>query len=167
MTKEPDLGKIGALVDRLESVDAFERRDAIERLALMTQQRFEFRWTGGESERAQAVQRWRTWIERERKRRKDRRVRASFKVLSTLQISGGKLDMKKIEAALHGIPEKEAGALLEEIFEKLKVAADTTGALPPCERCGEKPSTVHCTERRDDGTYERTRLCEVCAGLGS
>ena len=63
------LERLNRYVSGLESGDAFERRDAIESLALHTQERLGFRWCGDDAQRDRAVRRWRRWLRRETRKR--------------------------------------------------------------------------------------------------
>ena len=159
MADEPDIRLIQELIDALESEDAFERRQAIESLALITLQRLDFRWTGSEPDRARAVERWRRWLNRERKRRKGRQVQATIQILS-----GGSIDKQALEQALKGLPPKQKQALIAQVLAKVtQGAAQGAGGHAPCDACAKRPATVKITSREADGSYGQRSLCEICA----
>jgi hypothetical protein len=157
---ESDLRRIRRLVDELESDDAFERRDAIESLALTTQLRLGFDWRAGEEERKRAVRRWRRWLEDESERRRGDDVQATIQLLAH-----GQADPAALQKLLSGLPPAQKKALLAKLVIA-KAAAEAPGSVPhaPCERCMKRPSTVRVTSLTTEGTYEQVALCEVCAG---
>ena len=159
MPEEVDLKRVAALVDQLESEDAFERRQAIEALAVFTQQRLDFRWTASPEERAAAVERWRKWLKRERRRRQGKDVQATIQILS-----GGAISQAALEKALEHLPPKQKQALIAQVLAKVTQGSmQSPGAHPPCEVCAKRPATVKITTRAPDGQYVQQALCEVCA----
>lgn len=144
------------LVVALGSDDAFERRDAIERLALLTHQRLDYRWNGDDSERGQALTRWRRWLKREKKRRRGRKTQKTIQIFAD-----GKVDKKSVEEALKGLPPGQKKAILANILAKVTVAS--LGGQPACAECSRRPATAQVTTLQPDGTYRQRKVCEVCA----
>src|SRR5262249_55025769 len=146
--------------------DAFARRQAIENLALLTQQRLDFSWRGGADERAASIERWKKWVAREERRRKGGGLKAAVELLQSVEVPiGGAANLQEaLEKAFKDLPPEHKKALIAQMLAK--VAADTqTGAShDSCERCKKRPATVKITSRTKAGAYEQTALCEVCAG---
>ncbi len=158
MSEEVDLQVLRRLIEGLESEDAFERRQAIESLAVVTQQRLDFSWRGSAEERTLAVKRWRKWLGREEKRRKGRQVQATIQILAS-----GAIDQKSLEKALKDLPPAQKQALIAQVLAKVTAEAQAAGGHGVCERCTKRPATVKITSRAADGTYAQRTLCEVCA----
>lgn len=155
---EIDLHRVKRLVRELESNDAFARRDAIEMLAILTQQRLDFRWSADDEERRRAVRRWKRWVAREE------RVRRGAQVKSTLEIlSGGQIDKEALEAALKSLPPAQKKALMAKVLAKVTAQHAGAPTLPPCAHCERRPATAGVTQLQPDGSYEHQLLCEVCA----
>jgi hypothetical protein len=166
MSSDADLRTIQRLIDTLESDDAFERRQAIENLALLTQQRLDFAWRGGPAERALSVARWRKWLAREEKRRKTGGLKAAVELLQSVELPvGGASLQEALEKAFKDLPSEQKKALISQMLAKV-AAESTPGASShdPCERCKKRPATVKITARAKNGEFEQTALCEVCAG---
>lgn len=160
MADDPDLRRLRRLVDELESEDAFERREAIEALALATRMRLGYEWGGGDEERKRSVRRWRRWLEEESERRRGEDVQATIQLLAQ-----GQADPAALQKLLASLPAPQKKALLAKLVIA-KAAAEAPGPPPhaPCERCMKRPSTVRVTSLTTKGTYEQVALCEVCAG---
>ena len=160
MTRDADLRRIQTLVDELESDDAFERRDAIESLAFLTQRRMGFDWGAAEEERTRAVKRWRKWLAREREQRRGREVQATIQLLAK-----GQIDPDTLGKLLKDLPPAQKKALLAQlVIAKAAAEAASPAAPAACQRCAKRPVTVRITSRAEDGTYRLESLCEVCAG---
>jgi hypothetical protein len=162
---DADLRLVKRLIESLESEDAFERRQTIENLALLTQQRLDFSWRGSPEERAASVGKWKKWLAREERRRKGGGLKAAVELLQSVEIpvgSGANLQ-EALEKAFKDLPAEHKNALIAQMLAK--VAADTqpSSSSDLCERCEKRPATVKVTARMKDGTYEQTSLCEVCA----
>jgi hypothetical protein len=165
MATDGGLKTIARLIDGLESEDAFERRQAIEDLALVTQQRLDFSWRGSEEERAAAVTRWRKWLAREERRRKQGGIKAAVELLQSVEVPGGSSNLQEaLEKAFKDLPPVQKKALIAQMLAKVAADASHTGTHEPCDRCKKRPATVRVTSRRDGGVYELESLCEVCAG---
>jgi hypothetical protein len=154
-----NLRLVERLIRSLSSDDAFERRDAIENLALLTQQRLDYRWSGDESERADSVARWKKWLERTTKQREGKRIEAKIQILAS-----GNVSPSELEQHLKDLPPKHKQALVEQLIKKLAASA-SFGALEAvtCEICGKRPPSVRITSLQPDGGYERQAACELCA----
>jgi hypothetical protein len=165
-TTETDLRTIQRLIETLESDDAFERRQAIESLALLTQQRLDFAWRGSATERSEAVARWRKWLAREEKRRKSGalNIKAALELLQSVElpVSGASLQ-EALEKAFKDLPPEHKKALIAQMLAKVAAEAATSSAHETCERCKKRPATVKLTTRVDSGDYVQLELCEVCA----
>src|SRR5688572_24768805 len=112
---EVKLETLKRLIDTLESEDAFERRQAIENLALLTQQRLDFAWRGNSDERAASIRRWRRWLSREEKRRKGGDLKATLDVLASGVISGAGPDLQAaLEKAFKDLPPQHKKALIAQ-----------------------------------------------------
>ena len=162
---DANLRTVKQLIDALESEDAFERRQAIENLALITQQRLDFAWRGTPEERQTSVDRWRKWLAREETRRKGGGLKAAVVLLQSVELpdGGGANLQAALEKAFQHLPPEHKKALIAQMLAK--VAADSQASShDPCERCAKRPATVKVTERGDDGAYGHRALCEVCAG---
>ena len=160
--QDTDLDLVKRLVDALESEDAFERRDAIERLAVVTQQRLDFRWGGDAAERRRGVRRWRRWIAKEERARHGQSVRTTIQILA-----GGQLDKEALEAALKGLAPAQKKALMAQVLAKVQAQHAAAPAAPPaCEECERRPASAQVTELGPDGAYGCRYLCEVCAHRG-
>lgn len=155
---EIDLEQVKSLVRTLESGDAFVRRDAIEHLAILTQQRLDFRWSGDDEERRRAVLRWKRWVAKEERRRRGRQVQTTIQILS-----GGQIDKEALDAALKNLPPAQKKALMAKVLAKVTEQQAQAPTLPACEHCERRPATAHVTRREQDGSYTAHRLCEVCA----
>ena len=155
-----DLLRLRALVDELESDDAFARRDAVEELALLTQQRLGFDWGAPERDRVRAVKRWRRWLEAEAERQQGDEVQATIQMLAQ-----GKIDPAALQKLLKSLPPDHKKALLAQlVIAKAASEAPKGQSHVACERCERRPATVHVTSLRPDGEYRMESLCEVCAG---
>ncbi len=154
----PDITLLKKLVEDLKSDDAFDRREAIESLAILTQQRLNFAWQGADAERMAALGRWRKWIEREERRRRGRQVQATIQILAS-----GVVNPVTLHKTLKDLPEAAKQALLAQVFAKMSAAGLENVGHPTCESCHERPATVVITLRQDDGTFARQRQCELCA----
>lgn len=159
MTQELDLNRLQALIEELESADAFDRRDAIEALAFLTQQRLGFDWGSAPDERRRAVRRWRRWLELAQERRQGEEIQATLQLLAQ-----GKLDAHAFKKLMTQLPVEQKKALLQQLVIA-KAAADVPHGAPQtlCERCRKRPVTVRVTTRTESGAYEQAALCEVCA----
>lgn len=155
---EVDLVHVRQLVAELESEDAFRRRDAIESLAILTQQRLDFRWGADEDERRRGVRRWKRWIAREERARRGRQVKTTIEILS-----GGQIDKEALDAALKSLPPSQKKALMAKVLAKVTAQHAGSPALPTCEHCERRPATASVTQLTADGTYAHHLLCEVCA----
>ena len=165
---DADLRTAQRLIEALESDDAFERRQAIESLALLTQQRLDFSWRGTAAERGASVARWRKWLAREEKRRKSGGLKAAVELLQSVEVpAGGAASLQQaLEKAFKDLPAAHKKALIAQMLAK--VTADTQGSAAHdlCESCRKRPATVKVTERTKSGSFEQTSLCEVCAARG-
>lgn len=165
MSEDTRLLRIKQLIEELESADAFERRDAIETLAVLTQTRHGFDWRATPEDRAVAVRRWRKWMSREQAKRKSERVQAALQKLAAGEASDETI------GAIFGLE----GASKEAIIAH--VAAQMAGQSPPtapaqkkprpaqhpvCEICERRPATVRITRRTEAGTWIHREACEVC-----
>src|SRR6185436_10185953 len=127
---------IKTLVDGLESDDAFERRQAIESLALLTQQRLDFAWRGSPAERSASVDRWRKWIAREERRRKQGGLKAAVELLQTVELPAGGASLQEaLEKAFKDLPAEQKKALVAQMLAKIASDASPAAAHDPCERC--------------------------------
>ena len=159
MTQDIDLNRLQALIEELESADAFERRDAIESLAFLTQQRLGFDWGASPDDRRRAVRRWRRWLEIAQERRQGEEVQATLQLLAQ-----GKLDANAFKKLMTQLPVEQKKALLQQlVIAKAASEAPHAVAHAVCERCTKRPVTVRVTTLTDDGTYVQAGLCEVCA----
>jgi len=156
MSTELNLRYCGQLIERLANQDAFIRRDAIEDLALLTQQRLDFRWRADEEERAAAVKRWKKWLERETKQRHGKKLEAKIQILAS-----GKVTPAELEHHLKDLPPKQKQALVAQVIKQL--AANASSPSLACEICGKRPPSVKVTSLQPDGSYERRAACEPCA----
>lgn len=159
MADDAALRRIQRLVEELESDDAFERRDAIESLALITQQRLGFEWGAPEPERGRAVRRWRRWLDREKERRKGEEVQATIQMLAQGQI--GPATLQKLLKSLP--PDQQKALLAQLVIAKAAGEPSPGGGHAVCEACAKRPATVKITSRTQDGSYVQRSLCEVCA----
>ncbi len=155
---EIDLQQVKWLVRELASDDAFVRRDAIERLAILTQQRLDYRWSGSPAERRRTVKRWKRWIAREERARRGRHVKTTIQILA-----GGTIDKEALDAALESLPPAQKKALMAKVLAKVTAQHAGATSLPTCEHCERRPATAGVTQLQDDGTYTYRQLCEVCA----
>ncbi len=155
---EIDLAVLKRLVRELDSDDAFTRRDAIERLAILTQQRLDYRWSAESDERRRAIKRWQRWLAREERERRGRSVQTTIQILA-----GAPIDKAALEEALKGLPPAQKKALMAQVLAKVTgQAAAALPHLPVCEQCGLRPATAQVTALEPDGTYSQRRLCEPC-----
>ena len=164
--EDADLRTVKRLIDSLESEDAFERRQAIENLALLTQQRLDFAWRAAPAERELSVIRWKRWLAREEKRRKGGGLKAAVELLQSVEIpvGGGANLQEALEKAFKDLPPEHKKALIAQMLAKVAAEASAQGnAHDPCERCAKRPATVRITSRTKSGAYEMTALCEICA----
>ena len=164
--EDADLRTVKRLIEALESDDAFERRQAIENLALLTQQRLDFAWRAAPEERSTSVARWRKWLAREEKRRKGGGLKAAVELLQSVEIpvGGGANLQEALEKAFKDLPPEHKKALIAQMLAKVAADASSSGSShDPCERCAKRPATVRITSRTKSGAYEMTTLCEVCA----
>ena len=169
MPEDTRLLRIKQLIEELESADAFERREAIEMLAVLTLTRHGFDWRAAPEDRAVAVRRWRKWIGREEARRKSERVQAAIQKLAAGEASDEAI------GEIFGLE----GASKEAIIAH--VAAQLAGHAPPpaqsgparrkrsaraqhpvCEICERRPATVRITRRTESGAWLHREACEVC-----
>lgn len=165
MSADADLRTIKRLIEALESDDAFERRQAIENLALLTQQRLDFAWRGTPEERATSVGRWRKWLLREEKRRKGGGLKAAVELLQSVELPapGGASLQEALEKAFKDLPPEHKKALIAQMLAKVAAEAQSPAQHDPCERCRKRPATVKITARTKAGEFEQKALCEVCA----
>jgi hypothetical protein len=159
MASEPDLATLKRLVDTLESIDAFERRDAIQELGLLTQRQFGFRWRDSDSDRALAVARWRKWLERRAKKLHRSQMQSTVKLLS--ESSGKPMEAGALQKLLQVLPPEQAKQLMASVLEKVGATQPPTGH-PPCDRCGRRPATVKVTHVKEHG-HRYEQVCEVCS----
>ncbi len=152
-----DLTTVQRLVARLESDDAFDRRDAIELLAILTQERLDFRWSADDDERVVAVRRWRRWVAREEKRRGRVALSAQVQILPE-----GVVDKQALAKLLSKLPVAQKKALMAQVIAK--VAAEHAEKLKAraCQECEKNAASARLTRRNDDGTYTLHLLCEAC-----
>jgi len=165
--EDADLRTVKRLIETLESDDAFERRNAIESLALLTQQRLDFAWRAAPAERATSVERWKKWLAREEKRRKGGGLKAAVELLQSVEIplgAGANLQ-EALEKAFKDLPPEQKKAWIAQMLAKVAAEASINAgsAHDPCERCKKRPATVRITSRTTSGAYELASLCEVCA----
>jgi hypothetical protein len=153
-----DLSQVKRLVRELDSDDAFSRRDAIEQLAILTQQRLDYRWSAGSEERQRAVRRWKRWIAREERARRGKQVTTTIEILT-----GGQIDKEALDAALQSLPAAQKKALMAKVLAKVTAQHAGAQSLPTCEHCQRRPATASVTQLETDGSYANQRLCEVCA----
>ncbi|MCE9637927.1 MAG: hypothetical protein K8T90_19680 [Planctomycetes bacterium] len=159
MTQEIDLNRLQALIEELESADAFERRDAIEALAFLTQQRLGFDWGSAPDDRRRAVRRWRRWLELAQERRQGEEIQATLQLLAQ-----GKLDADSFKKLMTQLPVDQKKALLQQlVIAKAAAEIPHAAAHALCQRCKKRPVTVRVTTRAESGVYEQAALCEVCA----
>ncbi len=158
---EVDLPAVKSLVEKLKSHDAFVRRDAIEHLAILTQQRHDFRWNAEQPERRRSVRRWKRWIAKQERERRTGAGKATIQILA-----GGQVDKAALEEALKGLAPGQKKALMAQLIAK--VAAEKAGLTgnPACDACGVRPGTARVTDREEDGSYALLHLCEVCVHRG-
>ncbi|MCI0586105.1 MAG: hypothetical protein L0323_04600 [Planctomycetes bacterium] len=160
MSDEAALRKIRQLIDELESDDAFERLRAIESLALLTQQRLDFAWRDPPEERSRSIRRWRRWLDREVRRRKQE---------TTIQIlSSGAAGPEVLHKLLETLgPTQKKALLAQMMLAQAAAKGQAVAGHAPCSRCEKRPATVQMTRRVDDGTpggaWVHEALCEVCA----
>ncbi len=154
-----NLRLVERLIETLASDDAFVRREAIEELALLTQQRLGFRWCGDAHVRDASVARWKKWLAKANKQR--RRQKAGLDPQIKL-LSGGAPVLEQFQKQIEHLPTEQKEALVAQLMEKLMLS----GALGQniCEACGERPATVKVTLRRPDGSFVRRASCERCLG---
>jgi hypothetical protein len=165
--EDADLRTVKRLIESLESEDAFERRQAIESLALLTQQRLDFAWRGAAEERAASVAKWRKWLAREEKRRKGGGLKAAVELLQSVEAPLGGNLQEALEKAFKDLPAEHKKALIAQMLAKVAAEAQSGGAHDPCERCGKRPATVKITTRDAGGEFVQNALCEVCAAKES
>jgi len=164
-SSDADLRLVRRLIDSLESDDAFERRQTIENLALITQQRLDFSWRGSAAERAASVGKWRKWLAREERRRKGGDFKAAVELLQSVEVpvgSGANLQ-EALEKAFKDLPVEHKNALIAQMLAKVAADSQPSASSDLCERCEKRPATVKITARGKDGAYAQTALCEVCA----
>ena len=149
------LRQVKQLVDALESADAFDRRSAIERLAVLTQQRLDYRWSAEDTERQRAVKRWRRWVAREERQRRGK---------ATIQIfADGKIDQAALDKALLDLAPADKKALMQSVLAKVVAQHASIPAMPVCQMCERRPAATRVTELTEGGEYVQRRLCEICA----
>lgn len=159
MSSEPDLATLKQLIDSLESEDAFDRREAIDQLILLTQRQFGFRWRDADSDRAVAVRRWRKWLERRAKKLHRSQMQSTVKILS--ESSGKPMEASALQKLLQVLPPEQAKQLMASVLEKVG-ASQSAPVHPPCERCERRPATVKVTHVEESG-HRFEQVCEVCA----
>jgi len=153
-----DLRRVKMLIDGLEREYAFDRRAAIEHLAVLTQRRLDFRWSAVDAERERAVKRWRRWVAREARHQRG---------MATTQIfAGGTIDQTALDKALLGLAPAAKKALMHQVLAKVVGQHASIPAMPVCQECSRRPATARVTERTESGEYVHRRLCEVCASRG-
>ena len=162
MADEARLRRMRHLIDQLESPDAFERREAIEALALATQERHGFAWRGDGDDRAESVKRWRQWIAREEARQKTARMQAALQKLAS-----GQGDAKTVGELLAAIPGSDKSGLPVEMAAFVSAAAAAaqekrSGRHAACAVCEKRPATVRITHKDSVGAWTMTAACEVC-----
>ncbi len=164
--EDADLRTVKRLVEELASDDAFQRRQAIENLALLTQQRLDFSWRGSTEERTASIERWKKWLAREERRRKGGGLKAAVELLQSVEVPiGGATSLQEaLEKAFKDLPAEHKKALIAQMLAKVAADAHSSGSHDPCERCKKRPATVKITARTKSGEYEQRSLCEVCAG---
>jgi hypothetical protein len=162
---DADLRLVKRLIDSLESEDAFERRQTIENLALLTQQRLDFSWRGSPAERAASIGKWRKWLAREERRRKGGGFKAAVELLQSVEVpvGAGSNLQEALEKAFKDLPAEHKNALIAQMLAKVAADAQPSGSSELCERCEKRPATVKITARAASGVYEQTALCEICA----
>lgn len=169
MSDDTRLLRIKQLIEELESADAFERRDAIETLAVLTQTRQGFDWRAEPEDRAAAVRRWRKWMSREQARRKSERVQAALQKLAAGEASDETI------GAIFGLEGASKEAIIAHVAAQMAGQSPPTGAQPSpvqkkprpaqhpvCEICERRPATVRITRRTESGAWIHRESCEVC-----
>lgn len=157
--------RIKQLIEELESADAFERRDAIETLAVLTQTRHGFDWRATPEDRAASVRRWRKWMSREQARRKSERVQAALQKLAAGEASDETI------GAIFGLEGASKEAIIAHVAAQM--AGQPAAAAPSqkkprpaqhpvCEICERRPATVRITRRTESGAWIHRESCEVC-----
>src|SRR5262245_43989980 len=140
---QTDLKAIQRLIETLESEDAFERRQAIESLALLTQQRLDFAWRGTAAERSEAVARWKQWLAREEKRRRSGafNIKAALELLHSVELPvGGPSLQEALEKAFKDLPPEHKNALIAQMLAKVAAEASAAAVHAACERCEKRPA---------------------------
>jgi len=168
MSEDTRLLRIKQLIEELESAVAFERRDAIEMLAVLTQTRHGFDWRATPEDRAVAVRRWRKWMSREQAKRKSERVQAALEKLAAGEASDETI------GAIFGLEGASKEAIIAHVAAQM--AGQSASASPPssapkkprpaqhpvCEICERRPATVRITRRTESGAWIHRESCEVC-----
>ena len=146
------LKTIARFIEGLESDDAFERRNAIESLALLTQQRLDFAWRDTKEER----------------RRKQGGLKAAVELLQSVEVpAAGPGLQEALEKAFKDLPPEHKKALIAQMLAKVAASAASLSDVDSCERCNKRPATVKITSRVANGEYVQRQLCEVCAAAGT
>jgi hypothetical protein len=145
------------LIEKLESADAFERREAQAELARRTHLAFGYRWSDPEDVRAEAVARWKVWWRARGARSSTSGKKPSMKV----SIHGAVVELDQIKNALMGIPPEQLEAQLAHILEKMEEAE---ASRRRCQSCGVHRAVIHVTEITPEGGFTVRDLCEGCAG---
>jgi hypothetical protein len=167
MSDETRFLRIKQLIEELESADAFERREAIEMLALLTQARHGFDWRGAPEDRATAVRRWRKWMTRELAKRKAERVQAALQKLAAGEASDETI------GELFGLEGASKEAIVAHVAAQMAGQAAPSAKAGPrkkpvraqhpvCEICERRPATVRITRKTESGAWIHREACEVC-----
>ena len=139
------------LIEDLESEDAFQRLDAIEKLEDLTRRTFGFRFNDTPNQRAAAVQRWKDWVEElTQDRERDEKLKVA------VQLSGGAIDLGALKKAIQEIPADKIQGYLNALIMKMKTQQAR------CEACQVRPATVRVTEV-EGGSHRTVHLCDTCA----
>jgi hypothetical protein len=144
-----DREKLDGLLEGLRSEDAFERREAEERLRAVARRDFGFRWDSPAEERQAALERLRAWVLREASARREARKTAA---------GAAALELAKLQ----GLSPEEAQAKLDALLSKGPALAEAALGLPTCLECSERPATVEVVDLRDGRSCASVRLCEPC-----
>lgn len=166
MSDETRFLRIKQLIEELESADAFERREAIEMLAVLTQARHGFDWRGAPEDRAAAVRRWRKWMTRELAKRKAERVQAALQKLAAGEASDETI------GELFGLEGASKEAIVAHVAAQMAGQAAPSAKAGPrrkpraqhpvCEICERRPATVRITRKTESGAWIHREACEVC-----
>lgn len=143
--------EIEPLVERLSSVDAFERLTAMQQLYERTRATLGFRFNDPPADREAAVKRWKELLDT-RKREEER----TKKLKAAIEFSGAKIDVETLREAIDAIPPEKIQGYLGALILKMKAQQLR------CEQCESRPAAVRITEI-SNGKAQTRHLCEICA----